>query len=278
MYSGVVENLDIHEYHLDDSLSHSKLVKMATGSPKHLKYYLDTKKSEESHSLEIGTIFHDLTLQPEMFKHKSIIEPWPGNQKVKVNKEKVEQLESRAKKEDKNLIWVEDYVQAKGMSDAVLAHPKAKEFLENSWREVSYFHTDENGVRIRIRPDALPKEGTAVVDLKSTKNGSKRGFYSSVWKYRYDIQAALYLDILKAFNIDRGFFVFIVVDSYPPYAVGLYILSAKVIDAARVEYKELIATYQECMRTGYWPGYTEDVIELGKQDVTEVPQMSLEDF
>lgn len=276
MYSGVIENLPIEDYHLDDSLSHSKLVKMATGSPKHLKYYLDTKQSEKSHSLEIGTIFHDLTLQPEMFKHRTIIEPKP-NLRTNVGKETAEKLEVKAEKESKVVVWVEDYIQAKAMSDSVLAHPKAKELLENSWREVSYF-TKQGDARIRIRPDALPKEGNSVLDLKSTKNGSKRGFYGSVWKYRYDIQAALYLDILQTFGIERLYFVFVVVESFPPYAVGLYVLSTDVLNKARTEYKELVSTYQECMRTGYWPGYTEDIIELGKNDVTGVPQMALEEF
>jgi exodeoxyribonuclease VIII len=101
-----------------------------------------------------------------------------------------------------------------------------------------------------------------VVDLKTTKSASKRGFAKSVAEYRYHVQAAIYTDLLEANGLFVPEFIFIAVEKTYPYAVGIYKLDQDALDLGRSLYQRDLALYKHCVEMDDWPAYPEEVVTL----------------
>lgn len=147
------------------------------------------------------------------------------------------------------------------MVEAVLAHPGARELLQQPGNpEVSLFGTDpDTGVDMRARFDYLP-DFTApdpwAVDLKTARTASPEGFARAVAEHRYDIQMEWYLLLYAIITGDfTGRMKFVVVETEPPYLVGVYALSEEFADMGRRQARRALETYAACTAADLWPGY-----------------------
>ena len=148
------------------------------------------------------------------------------------------------------------------MRNALMAHPAANALLTNipGEAEKSVYWLDAlTGVLCRCRPDWW-RDDNVIVDLKTTEDASQEGFARSMAKFRYDVQAAYYLDGVQAATRKRPkAFVFIAVEKKPPYGVGVYVLDAESLELGRAQYQHDLRIYAECVRTGEWPGYGDKI-------------------
>lgn len=157
-----------------------------------------------------------------------------------------------------------DYEPIVAQAEAVLGHSSARAFLTQSGDpEVSVFATDPvSGVDVRARFDFLPEQGDqrrVAVDLKTTRDASKRAFEKAVASYEYGIQRAWYLDTL---NLAVGpmpvglepEMVFVAVQKEPPYLVGVYQLPTVWAEKGHVAAREARRLFAECSESGVWPG------------------------
>ncbi len=144
--------------------------------------------------------------------------------------------------------------QVDGMAEAVLAHPDARQVLEQiSGREVSIF-TEVDGVPVRARFDLY--DGVHSADLKSARDASPKGFNTSVGRYGYHIQRAWYEEAHRAeTGTDLESFKFLVVEPMPPFLVATYELDFMWNDIARVKIDQARKLYRDCIESGNWPGY-----------------------
>ena len=143
------------------------------------------------------------------------------------------------------------------------AHPIAKALLGTGRAEVSGYWTDADfGVLCRLRADWLDEAHQVVVDLKTTRDAGMDAFARSAVEYRYHVQAAYYWDGLVACGWVPQAFVFVCVETAPPYGVALYSVKPEDLDLGRAVYRRDLATYAECLRSGEWPGYPEEIREL----------------
>ena len=159
-----------------------------------------------------------------------------------------------------------------GMSEAIHQHPAACALLEKpgAKMEVSAYWTDVgSGVFCRCRPDCWIADHGLVLDLKTTEDASPEGFARSCLKYRYHVQAAMYLDGLNLCSAQAGLqlpkqkhFAFIAVEKKPPYLVAVYVLDADSLELGRQEYQQDLHTYAACLAQDTWPGYAERVTTL----------------
>lgn len=156
----------------------------------------------------------------------------------------------------------EQWDQLHGMRDAVLNHPAASALLTKvpGKAELSvYWNDPETGALCRCRPDWW-REDDLLVDLKTGEDASLEGFAKSIANWRYDVQAAMYLDGVRiATGRQPKGFVFIVVEKRPPYAVGVYVLDAESLELGRVQYVTDLRRYAECVKTETWPGYGDKI-------------------
>lgn len=156
----------------------------------------------------------------------------------------------------------ETWDQLHAMANAVHSHPAAGALLTGCPGEAEksvYWIDAATGVLCRCRPDWW-RDDNVIVDLKTTEDASPEGFAKSMANYRYDVQAAYYLDGVQAATRKRPkAFVFIAVEKKPPYGVGVYVLDSDSLELGRAQYQHDLRIYAECVRTGEWPGYGDKI-------------------
>lgn len=152
-------------------------------------------------------------------------------------------------------------------AEAVLAHPGAKQlFAQPSDAEVSVITQDPaTGVEVRARFDFLPdvarlgSPSRVAVDLKTTIDASPDGFTKAIANYQYDVQRAWYVDALKFESGETAELVFVAVEKTAPYLVGVYQLPTIWARMGHTKAAHARRLYAECIDTGVWPGYADDV-------------------
>lgn len=156
----------------------------------------------------------------------------------------------------------EQWDQLHAMAAAVHAHPAAGSLLTSCPGEAEksvYWIDATTGVLCRCRPDWW-RDDNVIVDLKTTEDASPEGFAKSIANWRYDVQAAYYLDgVQQATGKRPKAFVFIAVEKKPPYGVGVYVLDSESLDLGRAQYQHDLRVYAECVRSGEWPGYGDKI-------------------
>ena len=164
--------------------------------------------------------------------------------------------------EGRQILNPDQWKQIHGMRDAVMAHPAASALLTRipGRAEQSIYWIDPiTGVLCRCRPDWW-RDDNLPIDLKTTEDASPEGFARSIAKFRYEVQAAFYLDGIEAATGKRPKnFVFIAVEKKPPHAVGVYVLDAETLEIGRGLYREDLATYAKCAQADQWPGYGDKI-------------------
>jgi exodeoxyribonuclease VIII len=165
-------------------------------------------------------------------------------------------------------IAAQDYKNMLGMLNAVSRHHTAPDLIRGARVEQSFFVTvtarqvlgegydDNDLILLKARPDLITANGMVVPDLKTTDDVSKAGFGRSIANRRYDVQAALCLDILHwLYGADAPrYFCFIAAQKMRPYDVAVHWLDEDDIARGRALYRQDLARYLECRRTDTWLG------------------------
>lgn len=168
-----------------------------------------------------------------------------------------------------------DYDEAKAIADALRLHPTAGALLEGVEAEVSGFWTDpEFGIWQRMRMDGMRMDYDmpTIVDLKTSKDASPEAFAKSVHEYGYFRQDPHYREGLAAAlgcQWDDIDFIFIVVETEPPYLVATYRVSDGTeegtrddIALGREQMRIAREIFADCQASGNWPGYSLEIETL----------------
>jgi hypothetical protein len=148
-----------------------------------------------------------------------------------------------------------------GVVKSVAEEPTCRVIFSDGKAEVScfkrFFRGDGAPVLRKCRIDWVPTKDPALCDIKTCQDARACDFESVVFRRRYFVQAAYYLDLWNELNPDdqKTHFVFIAVEKFPPFAVQVFDLSDKAIEDGRWEYQHNLATLIECLKQGAWPSY-----------------------
>jgi len=262
------------EYHALDYVSKSHLDEVNRSPFHYWDKYINPDRviPEPTKQMLLGSAFHTLVLEPELFEKEYILESIDAPKKptaAQRNAKKPTQqtldaisywnsFEEKAK--GKTLISLEDIERLTIMKQRVLEHPAASTILNMSGVcEQSYQWKDsQTGEICKSRPDFHTNDGTLIVDLKTTSDASELGFQKSVHNFRYHVQAGFYLRSIK----EAEQFVFIAVESKPPYLVAVYNASPEMIAAGNRVADKNLATLAQCRKKGKWTGYSEKITTL----------------
>jgi len=265
----ILKHISNEEYHASTAISKSGLDLIAK-SPAHYhaeKINEDPElKRERTKSLDIGTAFHLLALEPESFDANIAVDADKYPTKKECGRTIEEQRAEFAAANAGKVIIRESDLDSKlrKMADSIRNHPAARYLLQGKGMvEASIFCKDTiHGVNCRVRPDWLREDGL-IIDLKTTKDASASGFDKAIWNYRYHVQAAFYMDMYEVVTGKRSpGFVLIPVENTAPFLAGEPVLIEEGDDwlnIGRRAYLENIETYARCLETGKWPGYGEKV-------------------
>jgi len=261
----LIDGLSNKEYHELNSIS-SSFVKTLAISPAHAKNSLEVK-FEASSAMNLGTVVHSLVLEPENFDNDIIVLPEDAPRKpskAQINAKKPSPATTEAiewwdefnlEAEGKLIISPDEYSKATRIAESVFNHSVAKDLLTNGVAEQSVMFELE-GLDCRCRPDYF--KGDVVVDLKTAVDASPSGFASAVAKYRYDIQQSFYMSGCEFAKQ----FIFVVVETKSPYAVGVYELSADDVLSANEKVSKLLHKWKACEDIGHYPAYADHIVKL----------------
>jgi len=148
---------------------------------------------------------------------------------------------------------------AQAVKSALQNHPTANKLLFSQGNSEVMRAFEYNGVRCKVKADRVPLGMDVLVDLKTTKSANPKQFMSSVRRYRYHVQRAMYL----AGFPERVEMVFVAVETSAPYRVECYTLPPEVRDEGQRLFMRDLDIYRQCTQTGRWPNYTNPgIIEL----------------
>jgi len=209
----------------------------------------------------IGSAAHFGVLQPDLFYAKYFARPDGIDGRTKEGKAALVALGTE--NVGKLMLPLADFARIERMIEAVYSHPTASQLLKGGSAEQSVLWKDAiTGVDCKARIDYLRND--VRVDLKTCESASSSDFQRSVARWQYHRQAAFYSDGVHAATGNKGIgFVLIAVEKEPPYAIAIYVLDQLAVDTGRAIYRELLATYAECLKTNVWPGYSEKVQTIG---------------
>mgnify|MGYP003131574195 CR=1 FL=1 len=262
------------EYHALDYVSKSHL-DLVDKSPFHYwDRYINPDRviPEPTKQMIIGSAFHSLVLEPDVFETEFIVEavdapkrPTATQRNAKKPSNQTldaiafwESFDNKAK--GKTILSFEDIERLTIMKQRIVEHPAASTILNLSGvAEQSYQWKDEKtGELCKSRPDFHTDDGTLIVDLKTTSDASELGFQKSVHNFRYHVQAGFYLRSIK----EAQQFVFIAVETKPPYLVAVYNASTDMINAGNRVADKNLETLANCRKSGKWLGYSEEITTL----------------
>lgn len=260
---GIYPAMSNEDYHRAAGISKSGLDVFGAKNPALYKWrYLDDNEGETTRPMVIGSATHTRVLEPTLYPKHYVVDPG-FNRRTKQGK-----LDAEAFEKDHPgavILTPSESEIVEGIADSLNNHPTAKHILSKGEAEVSYFAKDpDTGVIIKARPDW--ETGDILWDLKTCQDASLDEFSKTIFHRRYYLQAAMYVHVvnlaqMEKFNAGRiQNFGFIAVEKKPPYQVALYVVDDDIIFYGLQEFREEIAAYQECLKSGRWPGYNDDKI------------------
>lgn len=252
-----MEHISIEDYHNLPHISNSDLSLIN----KSIDHWLKKRERESSEAMELGQLFHDLILSPEIFKETYVEMP----SEIKVRRGK-EWEKFTSENEGKKIISKEESRKLTRMHQSLLEHPKAPLLFEVGEAEKSFLY-EIDGIKCRCRPDFLNTKYNLLVDIKTTKSAMPDDFARSIAGNRYHVQAAWYLDgVNRCLNTNMTKFIFVAVETQSPYSVCIYDLGEESIEEGRRQYiKDLdkVRNYLENKDKGdYFKGISSDIITL----------------
>jgi PDDEXK-like domain of unknown function (DUF3799) len=216
---------------------------------------------EPTKAMLFGSAFHMAALEPARFEATYAVMPNFGDGRTAAAK--AAKADWFAANGGKTEISDADHAQIHRMIAGILAHPAASRLMLDGIPEVSLRWQDsETGLQCKGRADLYVPSRKLCVDLKTTEDASPEAFCKSVANYGYHRQDAIYRAGFAACGEPIDHFAIIAVEKSRPHNVAVYTLDAHAIELGYASFRSCAAIVAECMRTGVWPGYGDDVREL----------------
>jgi len=263
---GIYPDVTMADYLVWPYASNSALTRMLR-SPAHAKAYVEEPKPDTP-ALLFGRAVHVAILEPERFGDLFVSEPELDPERAnpratKAYKEAVAALEATGK----DVLRAPDKEAITAMKAAALAHPKLRKVIETTGTaELSLVWDDPaTGVRCKGRLDwhTPTHAGGAILDLKTTEDASPGVFERTIYRYGYHRQGALYLRAARELDLPSRHYTIAALEKQRPYGVMLYRLLDEAIQLGETQLDFALPRWAECERTGQWPGYTDDVVDIG---------------
>lgn len=241
--SNQIIRLSAAEYHADKTRISKHGLDLIHRAPALYDHERLSPPREQTPAMRMGELVHWAVLEPHLYRAEVGILPEGLDRRTKDGKAAYAELSAM----HRHLVTTSEAADILGMAEA--ARAVAGPLLTGAVVEES-IHWERAGVACRSRIDG--RNGGVVFDLKTTTDAT--AFEREAFRYRYHVQAAFYLDALRACGETAERFAFVVVEKAAPYLSTVYWADDDVIDAGRTEYLRDLAVYRDCLETDYWPG------------------------
>lgn len=263
MSEHIARKMTEEEYRQSPAVNKSTLWEIRK-SPAHYKWAVEHQdEQEDTPALKLGRAIHMAVLQPGEFMEHYALEPEGINRRTNAGKEQWAAF--LQENEGKEVLSKDEWDQVKAIYKSV--YTEVGDYFSNAETEVPLFWDDpRTGIRCKCRVDAIyaTRVRTMVIDLKTTTDASTDAFTRDAIRYGYHVQAAHYLNGIKAARpeLKNLEWWFVAVEKREPYAANVIKISDAMLDAGQFKLMELMDKLDDCMRTDTYPGYGENVMEL----------------
>ena len=257
------------EYREREGISSTELKKIMK-SPMHYRHWKDNPEESDTLPLLLGRASHKYVLETYDFYNEFAVAPFCDR---RTKEGKAQWLLFCDQNEGKDIITQEQFEQIDAMRTSAYATPFVSKLLSGE-KELSFWGVDEEtGLKIKCRPDCITEwNGNHIlIDYKTASDVENMKFYKDSIKFGYDLQLAMYRDILKQ-NTGLDYEVVIIAqEKTAPYVTNVFQLSENYLENGRKLYKEKLKVYKECAETDNWYGYMKDGISiLGQPDDEDI--------
>ena len=255
---GVYRNMRPADYFAIDAFSNSLAGHMLR-SPMHAQEYL-RNPPEPTPSMVLGTAVDAI-----IFDRLDEIAVAPECDR-RTKEGKATWADFCALSEGRQVVKAEQFEAATAMAANVREHPAAASILSKlkpEDQQVAVVWQDkETGILCKGLLDMLAASIGLLGDLKSTADAGPTEFPKSIFNYGYARQGAMYAEGLAAHGVTIQDFAIIAVENEAPYPVAVYRLRDEDLLRGLGQFRKAINLYAECVRTGEWPGYSNDIMDI----------------
>ncbi len=232
-----------------------------------MKYYLYRLENPTgpTPAMIFGSAAHCFILEYHLFFERYIIETKKFDKRTNIGKAAYKEFVDEC--DGKIVLTLGDYDKIRGMSDHLKSESVFNDLMDGSEYEVTAYNTVNGQVR-RSKADIVNRGLKTLIDFKTTEDASIDGFSKSIYNWRYDVQAAYYLDNFnEALNAPHGAsvfetFTFIATEKNPPYDFRIFTASDEMVMSGRNKYQDNLKTYNEAMESKVYPGYSKEILEI----------------
>jgi hypothetical protein len=209
--------------------------------------------------MDVGSALHCITLEGEEPFDKRFVVMFESELNKNSNDYKAKAKEFNDKHSGKTILpAVTDKTPTweviKGVTKSIKDHPGASDLLSRpGLSEVTLVWDDPvTGLRCKARLDKLA-EGGIIADLKKTPDVLK--FKNVITSMNYDIQASWYRKGARANELNAERFIFIGMETAPPFMVDTCTISAEWMEDADKETTRLLWLVKECKERNKFPAF-----------------------
>lgn len=271
---GVYRGISDEEYHSWNALNAS--VFKAGDTEREWRHEM-LNPSPSTGAQRLGTLLHLRLLQPKVYAKlitvpvESVKMPSTGRSRKLHEGAEIETFQA-ADAECGGIAVCEDWLDLiEQMGAVAYSNPAFAELMghvADDERELSIVWEDRSGVICKCRIDALarmddPDDGEPtyyLCDVKSSR--SIKGFASDIYKLKYHVAAAHYIDGVKhgmGLDPSRVRMVFFVIQKPPVLDCLVMDLDPAYLDVGRTELIPLKQRFVNALVSGKWPGYADSI-------------------
>jgi hypothetical protein len=274
--TGIHTDVTIEAYHADREYLSSTWIKLAKKS---LKEFFWTREGKifapQKGHFDFGNAFELALMDQSGFAEKVAIRndhQWindvlaqrPDLDKVRASKE-YKALNETFEQESTGKYVINDkgsesWETIQAMLESCYADKTIQGLIKNTECQLSLFWNDEQtGLKLKTRPDICKRNKNIVVNLKTTLDGSPKGFSKDLAKFDYPLQACLEMQGCIATGampkVDNYFWL--VVEKVAPFNATIYEFDQQDMKAYEVELEWLIHKVKKAMDENMYPGYSD---------------------
>lgn len=238
MKAGVYRGMSNADYHADPAIG-STSVKAVSDSPANL-YFNPFKGSKSAH---LGSAIHAALLEPDLFRKDYTLMSHVTSRASKEYKAEAACTNPEYILVGSEVETVTRMLESSRMNDDFMDYMAAP-----GASEISMFATcPETGLELKCRFDRLADNAPYPLDVKSCRDATERGFSNALGQYRYHIQAAFYLYVLKlATGNERNQFAFFAIENTAPYRNCMYYIGEESLELGRQKMFSALWKIKEC--------------------------------
>ena len=270
MKNGIYTDLSIEDYHANKTHYSSTGIKHAKKSLKEFWYYKQglydhgyVSHFDFGNAMELALLDHsEFADKVEIFDETQRPEP-DKTFGSKLNKEWKQNFIDKAQQENKYVIpksGNDSFETVECLLDSCYRDKTIQALLKNVEYQSSIFWTDKNtGLNLKTRPDVIKSRKNAIIDVKTTTDGSPEEFKRAMVKYDYPIQATTQIDGVVSGGLMEKLdhYFWLVLEKNPPYSATLYEFTPEDRVFIEEQYRFLLSRIARADELDFYPGYSD---------------------